>query len=342
MARTQLSFSTFNLYNLNLPEQEMYRNSGWTTQQYNSKIEWTATVLKTVKADVWGFQELWHAKALIAAFEKAELLNDYEILTLPEHNGKGIICAAAVKKGLLVDTPIWINDFHNQFVLNSSGDDEQTPDISVSIKKFSRPVLKFTIKPHKKSSPITVYVVHFKSKRPTDIYKEKWYKKDSEFYKKHNIGLGYTISTIRRSAEAAALRMLIVEDLKHNNNPLVVLGDVNDSQLSNTLNILSGQPNYLLSPLAAGGSDTGLYTIATLQELRSLRDVYFTHIYQSIRESLDHIMVSQEFYDNSKKRIWAYKGMEITNDHLNNKNHKNDGTSDHGIVKACFEYRPAD
>ena len=51
--------------------------------------------------------------------------------------------------------------------------------------------------------------------------------------------------------------------------------------------------------------------------------------------------VSQEFYDNSKKRLWAFKGMELINDHLNTKDHKEDGTSDHGIVKATFEYRPA-
>ena len=30
---------------------------------------------------------------------------------------------------------------------------------------------------------------------------------------------------------------------------------------------------------------------------RSQRDVYYTHVYQGIRESLDHILVSEEFYD---------------------------------------------
>jgi hypothetical protein len=32
--------------------------------------------------------------------------------------------------------------------------------------------------------------------------------------------------------------------------------------------------------------------------------------------------------------------MEIANDHLNNDNHKETGTTDHGVVKANFEYRP--
>lgn len=32
--------------------------------------------------------------------------------------------------------------------------------------------------------------------------------------------------------------------------------------------------------------------------------------------------------------------MEILNDHLNDDNHKQNGSTDHGIVKATFEYRP--
>ena len=80
--------------------------------------------------------------------------------------------------------------------------------------------------------------------------------------------------------------------------------------------------------------------MGTLQEYRSLRDVYFTHVFQNTRESLDHILVSQEFYDNSRKRLWAFKGMELVNDHLNADDHKETGTSDHGIVRATFEYRP--
>ena len=32
--------------------------------------------------------------------------------------------------------------------------------------------------------------------------------------------------------------------------------------------------------------------------------------------------------------------MEIWNDHLNDHEHKETGTVDHGIVKATFEYRP--
>ena len=134
--------------------------------------------------------------------------------------------------------------------------------------------------------------------------------------------------------------MILTEVMKGNEQPVVVLGDLNDGQGSNTLNILTGQPRYLLG-LSSGGSDVDLYSAGTLQEYRSQRDVYYTHIFNNSRESLDHILVSQEFYDNSRKRIWAFDDMHVVNDHLNDDNHKETGTTDHGIVKATFKYRPA-
>jgi predicted extracellular nuclease len=197
------------------------------------------------------------------------------------------------------------------------------------------------VKPRANGKTISVYVAHFKSKAPSKLYLEDWYRSDKSYYSRHSSALGAAVSTIRRTAEAAALRMILTDEMKGNENPVVVLGDLNDSQHSNTNNILIGQPNYLLSGLSKGGSDTALYTAGTLQEYRSLRDVYYTHIHQNVRESLDHILVSQEFYDNSRKRIWAFKGMELFNDHLNADDHKENGTSDHGIVRATFEYRPA-
>ncbi len=339
--RTQLSFASFNLYNLNLPGKPIYRDTnGWSQEEYDRKIDWTANILKTMPSRVWGFQELWHEDALKAVFEKAGLQDAYDLLTPPDHDGRRIVCAAAVEKGLLHDEPEWMVNFPEKLVLHSTGDDPQTPDMHINIDKFSRPALRFSIKPRSEGQPISVYVAHLKSKSPADVWREGWYRADTDFYTRHREHLGYTISTIRRSAEASALRMFIIEELKDTDRPLVVIGDLNDGQLSNTLNILTGQPTYLVSGLSKGGADTGLYTVATLEEYRSLRDVYYTHIYQNIKESLDHILVSQEFYGASRQRIWAFKGMEIANDHLNNDNHKETGTTDHGIVKATFIYWP--
>ena len=339
--RTKVTFASCNLFNINLPGLHIYTDpDGWDEDVYNKKVAWTSRMIGEIGSDVWGFQELWHKQALEDVFKAAGLDSDYALLVPDGHAGQRIVCGGAVRKDILVGEPEWIKAFPEKFKLDSGGDDDQTSEIAVSINTFSRPVLHFRIRPRARGKIISVYVAHLKSKAPTRVYYESWYKDDTAYYSKHSTALGAAVSTIRRTAEAAALRMILTEEMKDNENPVVVLGDLNDSQHSNTLNILTGQPNYLLSGLDRGGSDTALYTAGTLQQYRSQRDVYYTHVYKNTRESLDHILVSQEFYDNSRKRLWAFKGMELFNDHLNADDHKEDGTSDHGIVRATFEYRP--
>lgn len=337
MARTKVSFATCNLFNLNEPGQRMYRDAnGWSTTEYDRKLKWTSRNIAELNVDVWGFQELWNGESLKKVFAAAGLAQSHELLVPPGHQGR-IVCAAAVRSDILVGQPRWIDDFPAEFKLSSGGDDAQTTGISVEIDNFSRPVLHFEVKPRSHGKRIQVYVCHLKSKLPTSIGREPWYRR--AVHGQHSEALGAAIATIRRTAEAAALRMILTTVMKGTNTPVVVMGDLNDGQHSNTLNIITGQPNYLVG-LSSGGSDTDLYSVGSLQEYRSERDVYYTHVHNNSRESLDHILVSQEFYDNSRNRVWAFDGMDIRNDHLNSEDHKEDGSTDHGIVRATFEYRP--
>ena len=342
MARTRVSFATCNLYNLNQPGLSMYRDSnGWSEQEYNRKIEWTSGIISSLAADVWGFQELWHYKSFETVFDKAKARRSYELLVPKSHIGGKIVCAAAVRKDILVDgSTEWIEEFPEKFVLASKGEDKQTPKICVSKSGFSRPVLHFRVRPRKKSRPISIYVVHLKSKNETKIYRENWYRKDADYYRKHQEGIGMALSTIRRTAEAAALRMLLIDRYKDNDAPVVVLGDLNDGLQSNTLEIIAGEPNYLRAPWSNYGSDTDLYSVSAIQSLRSLRDVHYTYEHQNTRGTIDHILVSRELYDHSKNREWGFREMVVVNDHLDEEDHKATGSSDHGVVMAQFEYRP--
>lgn len=128
--------------------------------------------------------------------------------------------------------------------------------------------------------------------------------------------------------------------MKNSDIPVIVLGDINDGQHSNTANILTQQPRDLVGD-SIGGADAALYTAQTLQEYRDTRDVYYTHVHQGIRESLDHILVSEQFYDHSRKRRWLFQGMVVNNDHLNVDDHKATGTNDHGLIRATFKHRRA-
>jgi len=340
MNLTRMSIGTFNLYNLNEPGMAIYTDSnGWTQAEYDRKIDWTQRTIRQLRPDIFGFQELWHEASITRALEASGLAAEYDVLAPEDAVGTHIVCAAIVRKGLLLGEPEWIVQFPDKFLLQSSGDDPQTPAISVNIDSFSRPVLHFTVRPRENDQPIHVYVCHLKSKGPTQVYREDWFDADETTYKKHQNNLGAAISTIRRTAEAAALRFLLTEQMKGTRTPVIVLGDINDAQNSNTANILTEQPRYLVGD-SLGGGDVSLYTAQTLQEYRSTRDVYYTHVFQDMMESLDHILVSEEFYDNSRRRLWMFDGMTVNNDHLSFDDHKESGTNDHGVVRAVFKYKP--
>ena len=341
MAARDISFASFNLLNLQLSGDAIYGDrDGWDADVFARKIDFTATTLKGLQADVIGLQELWAGDALDQALAAAGMDGAYASLVPPDHSGKSIVCAAVVARDVLVGEPEWITDFPPEYVLKSGGDDPQQDFIEVKLSSFSRPVLHFQVQPDPRTPVIHVFVCHFKSRRPTQIWRERsWYEKD--VHGPHASALGYAISTVRRTAEAAALRVLVTRLVKKTDTPVVVIGDMNDGKQSNTLNILSEQPTYL-SPLSSGGGDNALYTAQTMQEYRSVRDVYYTHVYKGQRESLDHILFSQEFYDNSKRRIWAFDEMVVQNDHLNYDDQKESGTNDHGVIRVGFRWKPAE
>lgn len=335
-----VSIATLNLYNLNLPGLPMYTDTaGWTQEEFDAKVRWTARVLSELDADVVGLQELWHADAMVAVLAAAGLTDAYDLVADPA-DGSRIVCAALVRRGLLVPGTLWwVDAFPPRLVLRSATEDEQTPEVDVRITGFARPVLHLGLTLREDEPATELFVCHLKSKAPAPVYREGWFQEDPEFYGQHATALGAALSTIRRTAEASALRMMLTEAMKGTDTSVVVLGDLNDGQHSNTLNIVTGQPRYLVGD-SLGGGDTALYTGQTLQEYRDTRDVYYTYVHEDLRESLDHILVSEQFYDHGRRRRWLFDGLRIANDHLDDEDHALTGTSDHGAVAMRFRYQP--
>lgn len=275
---------------------------------------------------------------MVAVLAHPELADYYDLVATPA-TGIRIVCAALVRKGLLRGPPDWIDRFPDALRLQTNDlNDPQAPGISVSLPGFSRPVLHLQLA-LRDDEPLTeVFVTHLKSKLPTRIDSEPWFKSDPATYKPHATAIGSALSTIRRTAEAAALRVLLTTVMKGTTTPVIVIGDVNDGQHSNTLNILTEQPTYLV------GDSRAVSTVGFTPPKRcssiAIPDVYYTHVHNSLRESLDHILVSEQFYDNSRRRLWLFDGLTIDNDHLNTEDHRATGTGDHGIVKVSFRYRP--
>lgn len=340
MAGRDISIANFNLYNLNLPGQPIYEGPGWTEDEYAAKVGFAARIIGESDADIIGFQECWDADALAEVFDQPGLRDRYDLVARTT-SPPGIQVALAVRKGMLREEPVWIEDLpaDARFIdLREARDAEET--VSVTIGRFSRPLLRAVVKKAKGAPDIVVYVAHLKSKGPTELIRDPV----NPVLRANSFIARMVVSHVRRMVEAGALRAILNDEMRRNDVPLVLLGDLNDSTTSVSTELISGNPGYRFFAKSTAGSksDTGLYTIEKLQQLRSFRHVYYTYIFQNQMESLDHIMVSDSFYDHSSIRKWSFREMRVFNDHLDltEATRKRLGYNDHGIVVARFDWNP--
>ncbi|WDE04787.1 endonuclease/exonuclease/phosphatase family protein [Thalassomonas viridans] len=353
-----MSFATFNLLNLQIPGGLTYSNKApypddaVGRQAYGDKIDWIARQVRRLDADVIAFQELWSVQALQEVFMQAELENDYDLIARSAPGKGKPQVALAVRKdrhgdSIVVGEGEWIEAFPENFSFDklreSSGAEEE---ITVTVNNFSRPVLHVKIQPQGRSPKppeISIYVAHLKSKGPARI---SFAAPQPKVLRHHAKIATSAVSHIRRIMEAAAIRAMLDGVMKAEDedeiSPVVVLGDLNDDTQSVTNELLSDQPSYRVAEKSRAGrtSDKGLYAADRLQQYRSSRHVYYTHIYKHKLESLDHILVSEEFYDHSIKRFWSFRELEVYNDHLNRESFEEEGASDHGLVRAHFDWNP--
>lgn len=362
-----ISFATFNLYNLQLPGRPMYaRSKPYTEAAYRTKIDWTAAMLRRLDADVIAFQELWSREALEGAFDAAGLRAEYDLAFIKDGAWDGIAVAAAVRRPWTIagtrrhkafpagfrlkkrkrsmaeiradqpDADAGIDPTADPEFLPSHEDDE----IEVTVPEFSRSPLQVTVRHERARNPtppaIDIFCTHLKSKLATPLDDAEY--RDPTF-RPHRNALGGALSAIRRTAEAAALRIILNDTMAASGLPTVVLGDLNDGQFSDVLGILTGQPTFRVAEGSRAGerSAAGLYTGVQLQQLRSLGDVYYTHEFKNVRQVIDHALVSQHFYDHSAARLWAFEEMLFLNDHV--ADHRSPA-SDHGVVRAAFRWLP--
>lgn len=369
MARNMrdIVFATFNAHNLQLPGAPMYpRSRPYSEAEFDAKLNWGAAMLHALDADVIAFQEIWSREALEALFARAELGDSYRFAYIKDGAWDGVAVVAAVRRPWEIIGSVRHKAFPSTMRLlkrkqsmaeirsdppdaDREVDPEDDPEfvpshedeaVHVEIDEFARSVLQVTVG-HSRARrpsvpPIEAFCVHLKSKLATPL-------DDPEFrdpaIRPHRAALGAALSSIRRVAEAAALRIILNEAMRGNDRPAVALGDMNDGQYSDTLAILSGQPSFrvAVASLAGRHSDDGLYSGVALQQLRSLGDVYYSHEYRNVREVIDHVLVSEQFYDYSNRRLWAFKEMRFYNDHVPVEHRE---ASDHAQVRVSFDWEP--
>ena len=312
-------------------------------------------MLKASEADVFGFQECGRSARCMMLRRgrdagRLRVCRPGRDRCRQASGGDGRAQGDDPVRGKAPDDPsFWITDFPAGAVFRKRRTIEQ---VSVDIDAFSRPVLNALVKPEK-GDATRVMVAHLKSKRPMNLDMQE---RDNPDIEPHANAIGQALASIRRTAEAAALRVVLNESMEDNQTPHVVMGDLNNGSLSVSTGIITGDPRYRLieSSRTVSGkrADKGLYSAETLMHLRTQGHTNYTHIYENKLEVLDHILVSEEFYDHSPNRVWSFRHAEIFNDYLTLAHKRKDiekaleadkkamWPTDHGIARAIFEHRP--
>ncbi|KIT14524.1 endonuclease/exonuclease/phosphatase family protein [Jannaschia aquimarina] len=343
-----LSFATFNLLNLQVPGGVTYGDplpdDAEGVARFDRKVAWIADMLGTLDAEVIGFQECWSVAALERCFDEAGLRESYDIVARDAPPRKPQVALAVRKdrngESQLLPGAEWVEAFPDAFRLRDVVEDHGAQEeVTVTIDTFSRPVLRARMKPEASRAPrppeVELMVAHLKSKGPARLD----FRASAPTDRAVRDTLRSVVSHVRRVMEAGALREMLEADP---DTPRVVMGDLNDGSLSVTTQLISGEPGYrVIEKSTKGNSARGkLYSVERLQQYRSLRHVYYTYIFDDRRESLDHILVSPHFYDHARDRLWSFREMFIWNDHVGDDGAKVAGASDHGIVRAAFDWNP--
>ncbi|MDN6276821.1 MAG: endonuclease/exonuclease/phosphatase family protein [Psychrobacter sp.] len=321
--------ATANLLNFANPNRIYYGNApAYTDAEYNQKLRGITDLLSKAHADIIAVQEVWDSDALQELAVSLGFSPEHVVAPLasndkssPHTHGKGATETPAV--GI-------ISRFKQ---LESHLLEEVEPKAVIDIpdvgpyERFSRPPLLLRVEAY--GQPITIVTAHLKSKRAFFLRDDNG--KLLEDMDNPDIRVRAKLRSLcMRAAEAASIRMSIIERLRHTREPLILLGDMNDVTSSVTTQLMTetGEVNYDKSM-----RDIALFDAAHIQSRYGwMKDVAYTHIYQGMPEVIDQMFVSEEFLPDSKFSLGQVERVDYFNDHL--KWDYADRVIDHGIIRA--------
>ena len=324
---------TFNVLNLALPDVPFYPDERpYTQDEFARKTAWIAEQLRRMRADLVGFQEVFDVEALRRVCEASGRFDGGTVVAPGADGSSGPRLGLATTLPV-VEEPTPIERFPEGLTVAADG-------LALPGGGFSRPVLRARLRLDA-TRQVTVFVVHLKSKRPIIV-------PGTPDHDPHEEALGKARALIRRTAEAAALRFLLLEEMVGNAQPVIVLGDLNDGTRAVTTDIVMGDEPSRFWPRAEQKPaywDRLLYSAHEINARRAGRDVSYTHIFNGHYENLDHILVSQEFFDLNRNRVAEIANVRYFNDHLFDSRLSDDDrdriVSDHAQLVAEIRLRDA-
>lgn len=309
----ELRFATFNVCNLALPGVKYYEDQvPYSPDEYEAKITWIAQQLDRLDADVVGLQEIFSQTALQDVLARTLKYRDAQHIGFdPESSADHLTPSVALISRFPVrDSGKIFNQLPHDLSV-------ALPGASIPVTRFTRPVLHAQIQVTA-DLRVNVFVCHLKSKLPD-------YRSDATNTHPDQTGVAMLRSLIRRGTDALGLRYLLSEMNKEHRAPTVVMGDFNDVADAIPTQMVMGLGKYPLN-----GIDDRLFESYRIQSRRDpLRDVGYTHMHDGNYETIDHILVSEEFNPASRNAIGEVVEVMYLNDHML---FKQPHTSDHGLV----------
>jgi predicted extracellular nuclease len=324
---TTLTVATANVLNLANPGRVFYANQDTYSQhEYGRKIEWLGGRIAALNADVLAVQEVWDEAAIKEAVSRSGLRYGTVVVPGAENNDASQGAQHTPRVGIVTRLEVEKLQSFSEFPAELR---LQVPGIGVHAK-FERPPLLATLR-MKHGQAIHVLTAHLKSKRPKFLQDAQGQPLEDREDDKIT-ALATLRSLMMRGAEAAAMRHIVVDVLRRTHEPLIVMGDFNDSPHSVTTQIIAATGEVAYDK---GARDAALWNAYEVQgEMALKRDVAYSHVHQGSPEVLDQIFVSEEFLPRSRYSIGDVRRVDYFNDHL--QEGRDRSRSDHGFVRAVM------
>lgn len=325
MARKYFSVASFNVRNLISADVTYYGDESYSPDRYRQKIGWLANQLLDMNADVVALQEVFDeasVKDLVAAY--GELVGERlsarsagkarykHVRYVPNVNGT----ADDPRPGLAIISRRKIVEHHGiQDLVDDPVEIEPDAGLTYRLDRLSRPLQMAKIDLGE-GVQAWFFNAHLKSKRPTfPEGSTAGVPSNFEFLGRAE---GSFRSLARRAGEALALRRVLLEKLIGSAEPVIVLGDLNDEIGAVTTEMVSGEIPFRAWPFSVkkGYWDVELYSAVRSHLRRTEEASIYTHIYNGHYGTIDHVLVSQEFYYRNRDRIGDIHFAQVYNDHL--------------------------
>jgi endonuclease/exonuclease/phosphatase family metal-dependent hydrolase len=318
----EIRFASFNAFNLALPGMVTYDNlPPYTEAEYAAKIAWTAQQLDKMDADVIGFQEIFSPEALRAVLAQSRNYRDAELACFAPHAQVLTPSVALVSRLPMVGGALGVREYiaFPPSLTAQLARGVASANAAPPVSGFARPILHAQIA-LTAALIVNVFVVHLKSKRP-DFHPGE--QEDDPYH----VGLANLRSAIQRDTEALGLRYLLTDLSWGKRVPMVVMGDFNDVIDAVSTQIVMGAGRHDKADF-----NNQLFDCYHIQSKNDpSRDVGYSTLHDNRYQTIDHILVSEEFNAASDFALGKVIGVRYLNDHLADKPAH---ASDHGQVVA--------